>query len=164
MSSSPSNSPQQYGGAAPHQNGGPGSAEPPLDPATAAAGAPPAGEDSLDTSFFPAPAHYYKRYTETNLAVPRDSTDPLHSEDPKDPPFLAKELDPPNVDWIVEGGSYSVFGETWPVEEVLPTLEEMGVKELFVRGAGASSRPLRERTRLSRLTSRSRLQIAPHHS
>ncbi|KPV71948.1 uncharacterized protein RHOBADRAFT_331, partial [Rhodotorula graminis WP1] len=36
------------------------------------------------------------------------------------------DLDPPNVDWIVEDGSYAVFGETWPIDEKLPTLQDMG--------------------------------------
>ncbi|GAA5878044.1 hypothetical protein JCM16303_002829 [Sporobolomyces ruberrimus] len=90
---------------------------------------PPAPE--FDTSFFPAPSPYFHRYSSTNLSLPPDS---LISDVPGEPrPFLAKELEPPNVEWIIEGGSYSVFGETWPVEEHLPTLEEMGLEELFDR-------------------------------
>ncbi|GAA5956772.1 hypothetical protein JCM21900_002178 [Sporobolomyces salmonicolor] len=89
--------------------------------------------DEFDTSFFPAPSPFFARYTSHNLSLPPDA---LISDVPGEPaPFLAKELEPPNVDWIVQEGSYSVFGETWPVEEKLPTLEEMGVQEMFDRNA-----------------------------
>ncbi|GAA5966957.1 hypothetical protein JCM3765_004413 [Sporobolomyces pararoseus] len=83
----------------------------------------------FDTSFFPAPSPYFQRYTSVNLSLPPDA---VISDVPGEPkPFLAKELAPPNVDWIVEEGSYSVFGETWPIEEHLPTLQEMGLTEMF---------------------------------
>ncbi|GAA6039364.1 hypothetical protein JCM8097_002817 [Rhodosporidiobolus ruineniae] len=88
----------------------------------------------FDTSFFPAPSPFYLRYTSHNLALPLDE-DPLISDVPGEPvPFHRSDLEPPNVDWIVEEGSYSVFGETWPIDEKVPTLEEMGVKEMFERG------------------------------
>lgn len=95
----------------------------------------PGSEADLDNSFFPSPPAFYKRYTTASLALPPSA--PL----PAIEGLLActaAELEPPNPEWIVEGGAYQVFGETWPVEEVLPTLEEMGVTEMFVRGAGAS--------------------------
>lgn len=107
-------------------------------------GVPPSGQDQpgggggddddmLETSFFPSPAHYYKRYTSSNFALPLDS---VIGGIGVDEVVTRAELEPPNVDWIVEGGSYSVFGDTWPVEEVLPTLEEQGVREMFTRGQG----------------------------
>ncbi|GAA5895629.1 hypothetical protein JCM5296_003766 [Sporobolomyces johnsonii] len=103
-------------------------ARPPPDGAQEA---PP--PDEFDTSFFPAPSPFFARYTSHNLSLPPDA---LISDVPGEPaPFLAKELEPPNVDWIVQEGSYSVFGETWPVEDKLPTLEEMGVQEMFDRNA-----------------------------
>lgn len=106
-------------------NGAP-APEPPLE-------APP---DEFDTSFFPAPSPYYARYTTRNLALPLDA---LISDVVGEPaPFRREEMEPPNVDWVVEDGSYSVFGETWPIDEKLPTLEDMGVKEMFERGGGAS--------------------------
>ncbi|BGP20020.1 hypothetical protein JCM10213v2_008155 [Rhodosporidiobolus nylandii] len=89
--------------------------------------------EEFDTSFFPAPSPFYLRYTSRNLAL---SPDALIADVPGEPaPFKRSEMEPPNVDWIVEDGSYGVFGETWPVEEKVPTLEEMGVKEMFERGA-----------------------------
>lgn len=93
------------------------------------------GEDELEDSFFPSPAHYYKRYTTANLALdPTELLPPIDGE----PSCLAVELLPPDVDAIVQRGAYEVFGETWPVEEVLPSLTDMGVEELFDRGAGES--------------------------
>lgn len=96
---------------------------------------PPASETDLDNSFFPSPPAFYKRYTTTALSLPPSAPlPPLEGI----PACTAAELEPPNPEWILEGGAYQVFGETWPVEEVLPTLEEMGVTEMFVRGAGTS--------------------------
>lgn len=89
------------------------------------------GEDDLDSSFFPAPAHYYKLYTDANLTLGPDEEVPL-----SEPRCTRKDLEPPNADWVLERGSYSVFGETWPVVETLPNLEDQGIKEMFVRGGG----------------------------
>ncbi|BGP27531.1 mediator of RNA polymerase II transcription subunit 7 [Rhodotorula toruloides] len=100
---------------------------------SARAAPPPPPPDELDTSIFPGPPAFYHRYTSANLALPLDAT---ISEVPGEPrPFQRSEMEPPNVDWIVQEGNYSVFGETWPVDEKVPTLEEMGVQEMFDRTA-----------------------------
>ncbi|TNY19331.1 mediator of RNA polymerase II transcription subunit 7 [Rhodotorula diobovata] len=100
-------------------------------PPPAAPAAPP--PDEFDTAIFPAPPAFYHRYTQRNLALPPDAT---ISDVPGEPrPFSRADLDPPNVDWIIEDGSYAVFGETWPIDEKLPTLEDMGVAEMFDRDA-----------------------------
>lgn len=117
----------------------------PLDAPPQDAHQPAAPLDDFDTSFFPAPSPFYQRYTAHNLSLPLDA---VISDVPGEPePLSRAEMEPPNVDWIVEEGTYSVFGETWPIEEKLPSLEEMGVKEMFKRGAGAPTRtyvPIRE--------------------
>lgn len=41
------------------------------------------------------------------------------------------EMEPPNVDWIKQDGSYKCFGEQWPIEDMLPSLEQMGMPRLF---------------------------------
>lgn len=103
------------------------------------------GDDELEDSFFPSPAHYYKRYTTVNLALgPTELLPPIDGE----PACLAAELLPPDVEAIVQRGAYEVFGETWPVEEVLPSLTDMGVEELFDRGAGESIPAARTRVSL----------------
>ncbi|GAA5912323.1 hypothetical protein JCM6882_002559 [Rhodosporidiobolus microsporus] len=118
--------------SSPSSHGSPGGAMP-LDGPPRDAQQQPAALDDFDTSFFPAPSPFYQRYTSANLALPLDS---LISDVPGElEPFSRREMEPPNVDWIVEEGSYSVFGETWPIEEKLPSLEEMGVVEMFERGA-----------------------------
>lgn len=129
-------------------------------PPPAAPAAPP--PDEFDTAIFPAPPAFYHRYTQRNLALPPDAT---ISDVPGEPrPFSRADLDPPNVDWIIEDGSYAVFGETWPIDEKLPTLEDMGVAEMFDRDAGAPHPPslppvLLQRRRLAR----SRALIVPAH-
>ncbi|MCO5585167.1 hypothetical protein L7F22_039099 [Adiantum nelumboides] len=40
-------------------------------------------------------------------------------------------MEPPNVDWIKEDGYYSCFGDRWPVEESLPSLQEMGMAQIY---------------------------------
>ncbi|GAA6007404.1 hypothetical protein JCM11491_004151 [Sporobolomyces phaffii] len=88
-----------------------------------------AAAPEFDTSFFPAPSPYFARYSSANLALPADA---LIADVPGEPrPFPASDLEPPNVEWIVEEGSYSAFGETWPIEEHLPTLQEMGLDEMY---------------------------------
>ncbi|KAI5477729.1 Mediator complex, subunit Med7 [Pseudohyphozyma bogoriensis] len=111
-------------------------APPPPQNETGDAPPPPQdeGEQALDSSFFPSPSHFYKRYTSANLALPPSAFLPPIPGEIEPDSVKREELEPPNVDWVVERGSYAVFGETWPVEEVSPTLEEMGVTEMFNRG------------------------------
>lgn len=79
-------------------------------------------EPTLDSSFFPSPPVYYSSYTNEVVVD------------------LPTELQPPNETWIRERGDYSVFGETWPVEEIPVGLKEMGVTELFNPDTGMLSR------------------------
>ncbi|BGP51612.1 hypothetical protein JCM10450v2_007562 [Rhodotorula kratochvilovae] len=102
---------------------------------TAPPPAPP--PDDFDTAIFPAPPAFYHRYTAGSLALPPDATIADVPGEPR--PFLRADMDPPNVEWITEDGSYAVFGETWPIDEKLPTLEDMGVAEMFDRNADRKS-------------------------
>lgn len=47
---------------------------------------------------------------------------------------LKLELEPPNVDLIEQDGGYTVFGQLWPIPDVTPTLEELGIPVLYPRG------------------------------
>ncbi|KAM0786003.1 hypothetical protein ACM66B_006821 [Microbotryomycetes sp. NB124-2] len=89
-------------------------------------------DNELDTSFFPAPAHYYKRYTDANVSI--KDKDAVIDAQQGGASVLRRDLDPPDVDDIIKHGSYSVFGDTWPVEEQLPSLADMGVREMFDKG------------------------------
>ena len=41
------------------------------------------------------------------------------------------ELLPPNVHWIEEDGGYQLFGQRWPIPEVTPSLQDLGITRLF---------------------------------
>lgn len=40
-------------------------------------------------------------------------------------------MQPPRVDWIEEDGFYTCFGETWPVEEKLAPLPDLGMRQFY---------------------------------
>lgn len=48
---------------------------------------------------------------------------------------LLAELGKPNIDLIEEDGGYTVFGQTWPIPDVMPTLEQLGIPTLYPPGA-----------------------------
>lgn len=103
-------------------------------------------ESDLNSSFFPAPSHYYKLYTTSNLSLPPNTPLPFPSTSSTTnsesinstiaTTTTTDDLLPPNINWIIERGSYTVFGQTWPVEEILPSLNELGLQELFSRDQG----------------------------
>ncbi|PKI83014.1 hypothetical protein MVES1_002928 [Malassezia vespertilionis] len=41
------------------------------------------------------------------------------------------ELTPPNVQWIEEDGGYQLFGQRWPIPDVAPSLEQLGIPRMF---------------------------------
>ena len=43
-------------------------------------------------------------------------------------------MDTPRVDWIEDDGFYTYFGENWPVEERLPTLPDLGMRQFYPDG------------------------------
>lgn len=92
-------------------------------------------ESTLDSSFFPSPPAYYKRYTTANLAL--DSSEYLTTAG--DEAVSAAELQPPNLDWVKERGHYTVFGQTWPIEDQEQTLRDTGLQELFDSATGGST-------------------------
>ncbi|SCV72957.1 BQ2448_6882 [Microbotryum intermedium] len=89
--------------------------------------------NALEASFFPSPSHYYKRYTSYNLSLPLDYPEILHlpNDDNSGGGFTRQDLVPPHLDWVLERGTYTVFGEVWPLDDQLPSLRDMGVEELF---------------------------------
>ncbi|TIB03005.1 hypothetical protein E3P94_00805 [Wallemia ichthyophaga] len=94
-------------------------------------------------STFPAPPSFYKYFTQHNLdlvdSVPADippTTDGFrewYKEQCGDDigVDLRYTLSKPRVDWIVEDGYYSAYGEIWPLKESLPSLKDSGVKQLY---------------------------------
>lgn len=85
---------------------------------------------------FPSPPSHYTKYTTHNLALLallRERADgsssaeisslkqyELLSDQPEVPDWPLAQLEKPRVDWILEEGHYTVFGETWQVRTSSP--------------------------------------------
>ncbi|KAG8775647.1 Mediator of RNA polymerase II transcription subunit 7 [Ceratobasidium sp. 428] len=120
-------------------------------------------------STFPAPPAHYLRYTNANLQLLAQLKEKLGpnapsfhpaSEDLPYPDVQAVrqqhalltdahdvpdwdllELQRPRADWIVEEGGYSTFGEQWQLPERQPTVEDLGVRQLYPADPNADRRP-----------------------
>ena len=76
---------------------------------------------------FPSPPSHYQNYSYHNLNLlsllkERQNEENKYTsqqellKDQEDvPDWPLTQLEKPRVDWIVEDGSYTVFGDTWPV-------------------------------------------------
>ena len=76
---------------------------------------------------FPSPPSHYQNYSSHNLSLlsllkERQNEENKYTsqqellKDQEDvPDWPLTQLEKPRVDWIVEDGSYTVFGDTWPV-------------------------------------------------
>ena len=76
---------------------------------------------------FPSPPSHYQNYSSHNLNLlsllkERQNEENKYTsqqellKDQEDvPDWPLTQLEKPRVDWIVEDGSYTVFGDTWPV-------------------------------------------------
>lgn len=76
---------------------------------------------------FPSPPSHYTQYTSTNLALlellkqragPQTDISSVNqhevlSDQTDVPDWHLSKLEKPRVDWILEEGHYSVFGDTW---------------------------------------------------
>ncbi|KAL4241620.1 Mediator of RNA polymerase II transcription subunit 7 [Abortiporus biennis] len=51
------------------------------------------------------------------------------------------QLEKPRADWILEEGHYTVFGDTWFVKEVIPSLGEQGGHQLYPVDPSVDRRP-----------------------
>ncbi|GAC95404.1 hypothetical protein PHSY_002979 [Pseudozyma hubeiensis SY62] len=67
---------------------------------------------------------------DVDMAVVEDSANDQGSDELPDFDLKA-ELEPPNVDWIEEDGGYTVFGQLWPIPDVMPSLEQLGIPVLY---------------------------------
>ncbi|KAJ1310131.1 hypothetical protein OPQ81_006876 [Rhizoctonia solani] len=120
-------------------------------------------------STFPTPPAHYIRYTNANLQLLNQlkaklgpDAPPHHpaSDDLPYPDIQAirqqhnllpdardvpdwdlLELQPPRVDWIVEEGGYSTFGDHWAIPERQPTVEEIGMRQLYPADPNVDRRP-----------------------
>ncbi|KAG0255647.1 Mediator of RNA polymerase II transcription subunit 7 [Actinomortierella ambigua] len=97
-------------------------------------------ETAEQTSAFPAPPYYFKRYSKENLALldhvkhaspSQLEQDPSIAQDIADLgcPLVALEPPPP-----ITSGHYWQFGKPWPINDRLLTLEEQGCEQLYPKG------------------------------
>lgn len=83
---------------------------------------------------FPSPPSHYTKYTTQNLTLLdllRERAEDVFeaeldqhqilSDQPDVPEWPLTQLEKPRVDWILEEGHYTVFGDTWFVR-LLPSL------------------------------------------
>ncbi|KAI0634246.1 MED7 protein-domain-containing protein [Trametes polyzona] len=94
---------------------------------------------------FPSPPSHYTRYTSHNLkllALLRERAGPdadlyalnqyeVLSDQTDVPDWPLAQLEKPRVDWILEEGHYTVFGDTWFIKEKIPSLAELGGHQLY---------------------------------
>lgn len=86
-------------------------------------------------SAWPDPPNYYKRYTDENLELLKEAKE--KNQFPKEPitlpsipEFYLESLEPPQP----PTSEYTVFDQKWQIQDQLPTLSELGVKQLFKEG------------------------------
>lgn len=87
---------------------------------------------------FPSPPSHYNNYTSHNLELLRLLRERVGDGDPSQanqheilsdqtdvPDWSLTQLEKPRVDWILEEGQYSVFGDTWFVRIILQYASHM---------------------------------------
>ncbi|KAH9851861.1 MED7 protein-domain-containing protein [Lenzites betulinus] len=104
---------------------------------------------------FPSPPSHYTRYTNANLKLldllrERAGEDAdlyalnqyeLLSDHTDVPDWPLAQLEKPRVDWILEDGHYTVFGDTWFIKEKIPSLAELGGQQLYPTDPNVDRRP-----------------------
>ncbi|OCH94573.1 hypothetical protein OBBRIDRAFT_817082 [Obba rivulosa] len=103
---------------------------------------------------FPSPPSHYTRYTSHNLkllALLKERVGDgdlaaanqyeVLSDQSDVPDWPLVQLEKPRVDWILEEGHYTVFGDTWFVKETIPSLAELGGHQLYPADPSVDRRP-----------------------
>ncbi|KAJ3556059.1 hypothetical protein NM688_g2237 [Phlebia brevispora] len=105
---------------------------------------------------FPSPPSHYNNYTTHNLSllsllkeraaekgvdVSEVNQYEILSDQSDLPEWPLTQLEKPRVDWILEEGQYTVFGDTWFVKETIPSLAEMGGHQLYPADPSIDRRP-----------------------
>ncbi|KAH9834990.1 MED7 protein-domain-containing protein [Rhodofomes roseus] len=93
---------------------------------------------------FPSPPSHYTKYTTHNLNLLELLRERVGDADLSTvnqyevlmdhtdvPEWSLVQLEKPRVDWILEEGHYTVFGDTWFVKETIPSLAELGGHQLY---------------------------------
>ncbi|OJT14055.1 Mediator of RNA polymerase II transcription subunit 7 [Trametes pubescens] len=108
---------------------------------------------------FPSPPSHYTRYTTHNLKLlellrERQGEDAdlyalnqyeVLSDQTDVPDWPIAQLEKPRVDWVLEEGHYTVFGDTWSlvaqIKEKIPSLAELGGHQLYPTDPSVDRRP-----------------------
>ncbi|KAF9654090.1 hypothetical protein BDM02DRAFT_13547 [Thelephora ganbajun] len=105
---------------------------------------------------FPSPPSHYQNYTAHNLkllSLLREGAEPegidlsnvnqraILSDQSDIPEWPLAQLEKPRVDWIIEEGHYTVFGDTWQIKESIPSLAELGGHQLYPSDPAVDRRP-----------------------
>jgi len=85
--------------------------------------------DNAGSIFPPPPKQFYNHYTFRNLELAKQlkatGSFTLQENETRPDFDLFELVEPPNLDWIQEDGSWTVFGETWPVSGPRKTREPL---------------------------------------
>ncbi|OBT63449.1 hypothetical protein VE03_07160 [Pseudogymnoascus sp. 23342-1-I1] len=108
-------------------------------------------QGNVQASAFPSPPPFYQHFTEENLArvailrAGRDSDSSQKDDSPKEPELPAdlQYLQPPEPP---TEGTYRSFGDLYNLNDILPSLTEQGIEQLYSppgtpSGSGAGSDP-----------------------
>ncbi|TDL28219.1 hypothetical protein BD410DRAFT_782189 [Rickenella mellea] len=110
-------------------------------------------EDAELRNPFPSPPSHYKNYTSRNLellgllksrselSAEEKDQQTILSDQSDVPDWPLVDLEKPRVDWIIEEGSYTVYGDTWFVKENVPSLGELGGRQLYPADPTVDRRP-----------------------
>ncbi|KAJ8488322.1 hypothetical protein ONZ45_g13992 [Pleurotus djamor] len=103
---------------------------------------------------FPSPPSHYTNYTSHNLKLlallkERSGNEPDANQfdvlrDQTDvPEWPLTQLEKPRVDWILEEPEpyYEVYGEKWPMKDIMPSLGEIGGTQLYPEDPSAEAPP-----------------------
>ncbi|KAF8922126.1 MED7 protein-domain-containing protein [Mucidula mucida] len=101
---------------------------------------------------FPSPPSFYTHFTSYNLKLrdlwlerssgnEQESQHELLSEFTDVPDWPLSSLQPPRVDWILDEGEFTVFGEVWPVKDKIPSLGQLGGTQLYPADPSTDRRP-----------------------
>ncbi|CCL99077.1 uncharacterized protein FIBRA_01089 [Fibroporia radiculosa] len=119
---------------------------------------------------FPSPPSHYTKYTTHNLRlldlfrervadanISSASQYEALSDQNDVPEWPLVQLEKPRVDWILEEGHYTVFGDTWFVKETIPSLADLGGQQLYPVDPSVDRRPALRNVLRSLLVTYSRL-------
>ncbi|KAI0095116.1 MED7 protein-domain-containing protein [Irpex rosettiformis] len=103
---------------------------------------------------FPSPPSHYANYTAHNLKLlellkERVGEDDIATANQGEvlsdqidiPDWPLVQLEKPRVDWMMEEGQYTIFGDTWFVKDTIPSLAELGGHQLYPADPSIDRRP-----------------------